>query len=65
MEVIPTGFSLMQPLHGLLWVQTELSAEKEDTDAVVFEGAKAARAGFDGLDFGVEPFGHRVGDGMA
>ncbi len=36
------------------WVSGQRAAEEEDAGAVVFDEAKAARIGFDGLDLAVE-----------
>ena len=44
--------------------KVELAAEKEDACAVVLEATEAGSGGFDGLDTGVEAFGHRIGDAM-
>jgi hypothetical protein len=45
-------------------VEIELSAEEKNTNAIVPELAEASSDGFDALDFGVQAFGHRVGDAM-
>ncbi len=42
----------------------ESAAVKEDADTVSGEGAEAAGGVLDGLDFAVESFSHRVGDGV-
>ena len=51
-------------LPTLPWVEAELAAVEEDSDAVVVEGSEAAGIGFEGLDFGVEAFHDGVGDAV-
>ena len=46
-------------------VEWELSAEEEDSCAVVEEVTEATRGGFEGLDAAVEAFGGAVADAVA
>ena len=43
--------------------QAEFSAEKENTNSVMFEDTKASRRGLYGLDAAVESLGRSVADG--
>ena len=45
-------------------VKIELSTEEQDASAVVIEATETSRIGFDHLDFGVQPLGHRIGNRM-
>ena len=46
-------------------VEWELSAEEEDSGAIVLEVAEASSGGFEGLDAAVEAFGGAVADAVA
>ena len=56
------GFS--QSLVANIGVELELSAEEEDSCAVVLEAAEAAGGRFDGLDATVESFCRAVTDAV-
>jgi hypothetical protein len=45
-------------------VETEFPTEEEDASSVVGEVAETTRRSLETLDFGVQPFGHRIGNAV-
>jgi len=52
----------IEVLRSFLWSEGKFATEEENSGSVVFEVSEASGIGFDGLDFGVDPFRDGVGD---
>ncbi len=61
-ENLPTGWSASAKKGhpGLLWVEFESAAVEEDGGSDVVSVSVSAGSAFDGHDFAIHSFGHRV-----